>query len=112
MTDLLYQHSDNVISVPIVDDVTGEAIPASSFSDAEYTLFDYKREVKVAVKLGHGISISGGNFEVRLEDSIMTDQFLGAHYHQFVVWNQSGDKLPPVFSRPVKVNVVVKKPEI
>ncbi len=109
MTDLLYQHSDNVISVPIVDDVTGEAIPASSFSDAEYALFDYKHDVKVSVKLDHGISVSGETFEIRLEDDIMTDPFLGPHYHQFVVWNQSGDKLPPVFSRPVKVNVVVKK---
>lgn len=108
MTDLLYQHSDNVISVPIVDDVTGEAIPASSFSDAEYIIYNYKYEPVVRLTLGSGISVTGDNFEIRIDDAVMTSDFLGPHFHQLVVWNGQGDKLPPVFNNKVEVVRVAK----
>lgn len=108
MTDLLYQHSDNVISVPIVDDVTGEAIPASSFSDAEYIIYNYKYEPVVRLILGSGILVTGDNLEIRIDDAVMTSDFLGPHFHQLVVWNEQGDKLPPVFNNKVDVVRVAK----
>ncbi len=108
MTDLLYQHSDNVISVPVVDDVTGEAIPASNFSDAEYIIYNYKHESVVTLTLGSRISVVGDNFEIRIDDAVMVSDFLGPHFHQLVVWNGTGDKLPPIFSNKVDVVKVAK----
>lgn len=108
MTDLLYQHTDNVISVPVIDDVTGESIPASSFSNAEYILYNFKHEPVVTLSLGSGISVVGSDFEVRLEDTVMISDFLGPHYHQLVVWNALGDKLAPVFNNKVEVVRVAK----
>ncbi len=107
MKDLLYQHSDNVISVPIVDDVTGEAIPASSFSDAEYIIATRSGKVKLRLTLNKGVTINGTSFEVTIDDALLDNTFRGRFVHQFVVWNLSGDKLPPVFKNELEVSSVI-----
>jgi len=107
MTDLLYQHSDNVISVPVVDDVTGEAIPASNFSDAEYIIATRSGKVKLRLKLNSGITVAGSNFETKIDDGVLDNTFKGALLHQFVVWNATGDKLPPVFKNKLKISSVI-----
>lgn len=107
MTDLLYQHSDNVISVPIVDDVTGEAIPASSFSDAEYLIATRSGRVKLRLRLNEGITVQGSKFDIKIDDGILNSEFKGPFVHQFVVWNAAGDKLPPVFENELKIRPVI-----
>jgi hypothetical protein len=107
MTDLLYQHSDNVISVPIVDDVTGEAIPASNFSDAEYIIATKSGNVRLRLSLNQGIVIDGSNFKITIDDGAIDKSFRGAMVHQLVVYNQAGDKLPPVFKNNVKISSVI-----
>lgn len=107
MTVLLYQHSDNVIAVPIVDDETGEVIPASTFSDAEYILANKRGKVVLRTKLGQQVNVESTYFKITLDDAVLDESVRGEHKHQLVVWNSEGDKLPPVMSGKVDVVPVI-----
>lgn len=107
MADLLYQKSVNNIKVPVVDDETGEAVPAASFKDALYQLYDVTGNVKIALSLGSGIKVNGTEFLVTITAEMINGDFAGPHSHQFVVFNQNNERLAPLFKNKVDVEAVI-----
>lgn len=110
MNDELYQNTDNVITSPVSDKATGEAIPASSFTNAQYLLVDITGTVKVNLKLGDGIEVVDDQFIIRIGDDLLSGSFRGPHTHQLVAWNSAGDKLPPLFQNKVEIKSVFSAP--
>ena len=51
--------------------------------------------------------IDGSNFKITIDDGAIDKSFRGAMVHQLVVYNQAGDKLPPVFKNNVKISSVI-----
>lgn len=103
----LYQHSDGVITVPIISEDFNVSVPASVFSDAEYVIATNSGKVKLRLTLGNGISVDGNNFKIIIDDGAIGKNFRGAMTHQFVVYNQAGDKLPPVFQNKLRISPVI-----
>ena len=98
--DVLSQHSDNEFRTA-VRDVEGVLTPASDYTDAEYIIAHKNGEVFLRAKLGDGISVDGDDFVTKIDDGLIT--FEGKFIHQFVVHDIEGNKLPPVFVRPVVI---------
>lgn len=93
--------------MPVVDDITGEAISASSFTKAEYVLYDVTGNEKITRSLNKGIEIDGDTFVITLTAEMMSANFSGPHSHQLVVFNQSYERLPPLFKGKVEIESVV-----
>lgn len=105
-SDELYQNTDNVITSPVYDKETGDVVPASSFTNAQYLLVDITGTVKVNLNLGDGIEVVDDQFIIRIGDDLLNESFRGPHTHQLVAWNSAGDKLPPLFQNKVEINPV------
>ncbi|MGE6417405.1 hypothetical protein ACQKDY_06695 [Alteromonas macleodii] len=105
-TTTLYQHSDNKIVVPIFDK-DGVSIPASNFLKAEYVIARCNWKVKVKLTSDDGISVEDDVFVINIDDSLVDSEMKGAFIHQFVVWNLSGDKLPPAFQEKIRITKVI-----
>ncbi len=105
-TTTLYQHSDNKIVVPIFDK-DGVSIPASNFLKAEYVIARCNWKVKVKLTSDDGISVEDDVFVINIDDSLFGSEMKGAFIHQFVVWNLSGDKLPPAFQEKIRITKVI-----
>ena len=104
---ILYQHSDNVLNVNFVDSVYGGEVSASSFTKAEYVIATRCGKIKLKLSLGEGISIDGDNFRIFIDDGAIDSAFKGERIHQLVVWNEVGDKLPPIFKDGIKIGAVI-----
>lgn len=103
----LYQHSDNVLRVPVINDASGDLVDASNFSRAEYIIANAKGDVMLRLSLDEGVVIKEDTFIVFIDDSKLDKSFKGNFNHQFVVWNKSGDKLPPVFQEKIRITRVI-----
>lgn len=103
--DILYQHSDNIFR-SAVRDKNGDIVLPSDFSDAEYILGDATSGAKITLTLGSGITVDGNDFVIHVDDAMI--DFNGTYEHQFVVYDQAGNKLPPVFKRKVKITSVLR----
>ncbi|MBB67934.1 MAG: hypothetical protein CMP19_10425 [Rickettsiales bacterium] len=103
----LYQYSDNVLRVPVINDASGESVDASSFSRAEYIIASAKGDVRVRLSLDEGVVIKEDAFIIFIDDSKLDKSFKGNFNHQFVVWNESGDKLPPLFMSRIMIERVI-----
>ena len=101
----LYQNSDNMIHVEIKRG--GVIAPAEDFTDAEYILFTKNNREVYRTKLDN-ITVENGVFVIWIPKDIITGVFDEFLYHQFVVWNLEGRKLPPVFSEKAQVITVMK----
>lgn len=103
------QHSDFVFLVEVLQttgtDIDGnpitEIVPAADFDTAEYLIADSKGRVIVRKALNDGITISGDNFKVHIEDTEMI--FAGSYKHQFTVITVSGIKLDPIFAETLRI---------
>jgi len=99
ITDTMWQHTDNFYAhTPSITD----------FSDAEYILSDRRDSIEFYATLGNGISEQDGNLVVHIDDSNIT--FQGAHYHQLVLFDATGNKLAPEFLKKVNVKPILFKP--
>lgn len=107
MTDLLYQKSVNQIRVPVVDDITGEAISASSFTNAEYVIYNANREVRLKLSLGSGIEVENNDFLITIPFAQLSFNGEVQFWHQLRVWNSESLPLPPLFSNPLKIFGVI-----
>lgn len=107
--DTLYQHSDNFILTTVYTQ-NGELAPSASFPVAEYIIANRRGDILVYLTLGNGIAISGDDFVTTIDNALLT--FSGAYEHQFVVYDQLGNRLPPVFKRQVKISPTFKQQEI
>lgn len=103
----LYQHTDNVLHVPLVDSVYGGVVPASSFSRAEYVVATASGRVQLRLSLGEGISVDEDDFRIFIDDKLIDDTFRGEMVHQLVLWNDVGDKIPPVFKDRINIRPVL-----
>ena len=100
MTDELYRNSDNIFPTLVTDEETGDELPANVFTAAEYILHR-KGTVLVHKTLGDGITVQGDEFVTHIDDGEITAKAREGYKHQFVVWDQTGHKRPPVFNNDV-----------
>lgn len=100
-----YQHCDNIFPTTVRDE-EGTVIPAGQFTAAEYTMKSMNGDVLIQKTLGDGINVEGDDFVTHLDDAEMT--FAGSVKHQFIVFDQAGNRLPPVFIGKEKVNPTIK----
>lgn len=103
----LYQYTDNFILCEVVSK-TNTALTPSSFSQAEYRIVDAKGANVVKLGLGTGIKEADGKFLIHINSGILNSNHKGSLKHQFVVWNQAGYKLPPIFGGTVNIIPVLE----
>lgn len=103
---LVYQNTDNVFLTEVTDQATGNVLDANQFFDAEYII---ARRSKVIVRktLNDGIAVVNGVFITKVDDDEITVKEGDGYTHQFVVFDDQGNKRPPVFNRPVSIVKVV-----
>lgn len=110
MTDTLYQNSDNIFQTQVTDENTNEVLAAGLFNAAEYIL--HKKGIVIVHKtLGHGITLVGDEFVTHIDDGDITPKAGEGYQHQFVVWDNAGNKRPPIFNKPVTIIKVINTPE-
>jgi len=103
----LYQYSDNFILCEIVDQASA-TLDSSLFKDAEYRLVDQKGKSVSIINLHSGIRVIDNKFLIHINKTILNNSHKGSLRHQFVVWNQAGYKLPPIFSGSINIIPVLE----
>jgi hypothetical protein len=103
----LYQYSDNFILCEIVNK-GGSTLEPALFSKAEYRLTDQKGNDVAKLDLSGGIKAVGNKFFIHVNSGILNNSHKGSLRHQFVVWNQAGYKLPPIFSGSINIIPVLE----
>ena len=103
----LYQYTDNFILCEVVSK-SNAALSPDSFSQAEYRIVDNKGTNVVKLGLGTGIKEADGKFLIHINSGILNSSHKGSLKHQFVVWNQAGYKLPPIFGGTVNIIPVLE----
>lgn len=103
----LYQYTDNFILCEVLSK-TGTALTPDAFSQAEYRIVDSKGANVVKLALGTGIKEADGKFLIHINAGILNKTHKGSLKHQFVVWNQAGYKLPPIFGGTVNIIPVLE----
>lgn len=103
----LYQYTDNFILCEVVSK-SNTALTPDSFSQAEYRIVDTKGANVVKLGLGTGIKEADGKFLIHINSGILNSSHKGSLKHQFVVWNQAGYKLPPIFGGTVNIIPVLE----
>ena len=103
----LYQYTDNFILCEVVSK-SNAALSPDSFSQAEYRIVDNKGTNVVKLGLGTGIKEADGKFLIHINSGILNNTHKGSLKHQFVVWNQAGYKLPPIFGGTVNIIPVLE----
>ena len=103
----LYQYSDNFILCEIVNK-GGSTLEPALFSEAEYRLTDQKGNDVAKLDLTGGIKAVGNKFFIHVNSGILNNSHKGSLRHQFVVWNQAGYKLPPIFSGSINIIPVLE----
>jgi hypothetical protein len=94
-TAVFWQHSDNFYQhTPSIADYT----------EAEYIIADRRGKVLVYLTLNSGITASNGDLVIHVDDSLI--DFRGCFYHQLVLTDANGNKLPPEFQSKLKVKRV------
>lgn len=74
---------------------------------AVYVIADGRNSVKVRKVLGGGISVLDNNtLRIKIDDTDISKP--GLYYHQLVLYNQAGDKLPPEFFSKLRVKRVLE----
>lgn len=101
----LYQHTDNVLVVDVLDQ-NDKAIDLQQVSSIEYRLENAKGSEVCVLTLDKGISILDSKVIVHIPDDVITDKIKGFHYHQLTV-HSGGFKLPPVFYGKVRIAKVL-----
>lgn len=103
----LYQYTDNFILCEVVSK-SNTALTPDSFSQAEYRIVDNRGVNVVKLGLGTGIKEADGKFLIHINSGILNSSHKGSLKHQFVVWNQAGYKLPPIFGGTVNIIPVLE----
>lgn len=103
----LYQYTDNFILCEVASK-SNAALSPDSFSQAEYRIVDNKGTNVVKLGLGTGIKEADGKFLIHINSGILNSSHKGSLKHQFVVWNQAGYKLPPIFGGTVNIIPVLE----
>lgn len=103
----LYQYTDNFILCEVLSKA-GTSLTPDAFSQAEYRIVDNKGANVVKLALGTGIKEADGKFLIHINAGILNKTHKGSLKHQFVVWNQAGHKLPPIFGGTVNVIPVLE----
>lgn len=103
----LYQYSDNFILCNVTNE-KNEVLDPSLFQAAEYRLTDKRGENIFTATLDNGLSVLGDAFQIHINDEVLNKSHKGSFKHQFVVWSQSGYKLPPVFGGKVSIVSVLE----
>ena len=103
----LYQYSDNFILCNVTKE-KNEVLDPSLFQAAEYRITDKRGENVFTATLDNGLSVLGDAFQIHINDEVLNKSHKGSFKHQFVVWSQSGYKLPPVFGGKVSIVSVLE----
>ncbi len=103
----LYQYSDNFILCNVTNE-KNEVLDPSLFQAAEYRITDKRGENVFTATLDNGLSVLGDAFQIHINDEVLNKSHKGSFKHQFVVWSQSGYKLPPVFGGKVSIVSVLE----
>lgn len=105
VTAALYQNSDQKPQVQVLDTDGVSVIPASSYADATYRIFQTGSCTPVLSKdLGAGITVNGDNFEIEILDTEITFSGTNGEYtHQFRVGDIVGERLAPIFDQLVDI---------
>lgn len=102
---VLYQNSDNEFRSQIKK--AGVVQAPSGFTACVYSIYSASGSLLLSKDLDTGITIDGDDFVVKLDDAEMTMAAGKDYIHQMVVYNSTGDKLPPVFQRTIEIKQVL-----
>tara|TARA_R110002049_G_scaffold127881_2_gene285035 strand:- start:366 stop:740 length:375 start_codon:yes stop_codon:yes gene_type:complete len=92
---VFWQHSDNFFRhTPSIVDYTA----------AEYIIADRRGKAIIYLTLNNGVFAYEGDLIIHVDDSVI--DFRGDYYHQLVLFDAGGNKLPPEFKTKLKVERV------
>jgi hypothetical protein len=102
MSNLLYERRDQQFTVTVYDTDGTTVIPASTYLNAQYRIFPKTGCTALLSKsLGSGITVSGDNFVVSIDDTDI--DFNGEYRHVFVVGTTVDELLPSVIDSFVTI---------
>lgn len=107
MTDEIAQHSD--IEFRTATLIDGQPIDTALISNAEYIIATKRGELMVCKTLGNGITKDGNDLVTRLDNTDVYFSGKGKFEHQFVIYDNQGNKLEPVFKRALTITPVFTK---
>lgn len=102
----LYQNSDQTFTVQIFESDGTTPVDANNYQFAEYSIYTKGTcNALVTKTLGSGISVSGTNFEVTLEDTDITfaTSSTEKYDHAFRPGTTAQPRLAPVFDEEVTI---------
>lgn len=105
MANALYERRDQSFTVTVYDTDGTTVIPASTYLNAQYRVFPVGGCVPVVSKsLADGITVSGDNFLVTLNETDLTVSGINGEYrHVFVVGTTADEVLPNVLDAVVDI---------
>lgn len=98
--DIFTSLTSNAFLHHVVDQKTNEVIPASTYTKATYTIFDYDNDEKLILTLDDGIRVVDNAFLIMIDPHRI--KFRGLFTHKFVV-EESDNFIQYTFQRVLQV---------
>ena len=101
---IIHRKSDDIISVPVILEETGEQYDASTINDAIYQILDCEGgTILLEKRLNDGVTIDGVKLLVQFGHDDLDDINTGEMWHRMAILTVDNKRTPPIFSESLTI---------